>query len=151
MTHLASNALKTFTKGKVRDVYDLDDRLLVCTSDRISAYDVVLPDPIPDKGKVLTAISLFWFDYLGHICPHHLISGNVDEFPAELREVAESMRDRAMLETMYSAGLRVAELVSLDLESWDRDANILRVIGRQEDQATAWIKWPGPPATWGCF
>ena len=97
MIELASDSLKTFTKGKVRDVYDLDDRLLVCTSDRISAYDVILPDPIPDKGKVLTAISLFWFDYLGHVCPHHLISGNVDEFPPELQKYADDMRDRAML------------------------------------------------------
>ena len=97
MIELASDSLKTFTKGKVRDVYDLDDRLLVRTSDRISAYDVILPDPIPDKGKVLTAISLFWFDYLGHVCPHHLISGNVDEFPPELQKYADDMRDRAML------------------------------------------------------
>jgi len=97
MIELASDSLKTFTKGKVRDVYDLDDRLLVRTSDRISAYDVILPDPIPDKGKVLTAISLFWFDYLGHVCPHHLLSGNVDEFPPELKKYADDMRDRAML------------------------------------------------------
>jgi phosphoribosylaminoimidazole-succinocarboxamide synthase len=99
MTDLATQELKPFTTGKVRDVFDLDDRLLIVTSDRISAYDVVISEPIPDKGKVLTAMSLFWFDYLGHICRHHLISGNVDEFPEELSGHAEAWRDRAMLVT----------------------------------------------------
>jgi len=89
--------LKPFAQGKVRDVYDLGDRLLIATTDRISAYDVVLPDPIPDKGKVLTAMSIFWFDYLGGVCRNHLISTNVDEYPPELRAHADALRDRSML------------------------------------------------------
>jgi phosphoribosylaminoimidazole-succinocarboxamide synthase len=93
----AGTPLKPFTQGKVRDVFDLGDRLLIRTSDRISAYDVILPDPIPDKGKVLTAMSLFWFGHLGHICAHHLITGNVDEFLPEVAGDAEEWRDRSML------------------------------------------------------
>jgi len=89
--------LKPFTQGKVRDVFDLGDRLLICTSDRISAYDVILPDPIPDKGKVLTAMSLFWFAQLGRICANHLITGNVDEFPPDVTGDREAWRDRSML------------------------------------------------------
>jgi len=89
--------LKPFAQGKVRDVYDLGDRLLITTSDRISAYDVVIPSPIPDKGKVLTAMSLFWFDRLGHICPHHFLTARVEEFPPELAPHAEALRDRSML------------------------------------------------------
>ena len=91
--------LKPFTRGKVRDVFDLGDRLLIVTSDRISAYDVVMNEPIPDKGKILTAMSLFWFDLLGGLCRHHLITGNVDEFPEDLRDQAAGWRDRAMLVT----------------------------------------------------
>jgi phosphoribosylaminoimidazole-succinocarboxamide synthase len=90
-------SLTPFTRGKVRDVYDLGDRLLIATSDRISAYDVILPDPIPDKGKVLTAMSLFWFDLLGHVCPHHLISSRVEDYPAQVQAHAELLRDRSML------------------------------------------------------
>jgi phosphoribosylaminoimidazole-succinocarboxamide synthase len=95
--NVSSTDLVPFTKGKVRDVYDLDDRLLIVTSDRISAYDVVMSEPIPDKGKILTAMSLFWFEYLDGLCRHHLITGNVDLLPAELREVAQAWRDRVML------------------------------------------------------
>jgi phosphoribosylaminoimidazole-succinocarboxamide synthase len=91
--------LKPFVRGKVRDVYDLDDRLLIVTSDRISAYDVVMNEPIPDKGKLLTAMSLFWFDYLQGLCRHHLITGDVDAFPVELRAAAAAWRHRAMLVT----------------------------------------------------
>jgi len=94
-----STGLTPFTRGKVRDVYDLDDRLLIVTSDRISAYDVVMNEPIPDKGKLLTAMSLFWFEYLGGLCRHHLITADVDQFPGELRSVAAPWRDRAMLVT----------------------------------------------------
>ena len=68
--------------GKVREIYDAgDDRLLLVASDRISAYDVVLPQPIPDKGKVLTGISCYWLDVLGDVCPTHLISAHADDFP----------------------------------------------------------------------
>ena len=96
---LSQTELTPFTRGKVRDVYDLDTRLLIVTSDRISAYDVVMSEPIPDKGKLLTAMSLFWFDFLKGSCRHHLITADVDRFPAELREVAAPWRERAMLVT----------------------------------------------------
>lgn len=88
---------ETFIRGKVRDVYDLDDRLLICTSDRISAYDVILPDPVVDKGKILTAMSLFWFEYLGHVCPHHLISSDMSTFPESFRLRADEFEGRSML------------------------------------------------------
>src|SRR6187549_1466758 len=64
--------LPLWRRGKVRDVYDLGDRLLIVTTDRISAFDVVLPTPIPDKGRVLTQLSLFWFDLLADVVPNHI-------------------------------------------------------------------------------
>ncbi|APW62722.1 phosphoribosylaminoimidazolesuccinocarboxamide synthase [Paludisphaera borealis] len=83
-------------QGKVRDVYDLGDRLLLVATDRISAFDWVLPTPIPDKGRVLTSLSGFWFDRLG--VPNHLISSDVADLPIELSdEVREELRGRSML------------------------------------------------------
>ena len=73
---------KLFHRGKVRDVYDLGDSLLIVATDRISAFDCVLPNGLPGKGQNLTEISLFWFELLKDICPHHLISANVDEYPS---------------------------------------------------------------------
>jgi phosphoribosylaminoimidazole-succinocarboxamide synthase len=69
--------LRLHSRGKVREIYELEDDLLLVASDRISAYDVILPDPIPDKGVVLTQMSIFWFDLLGDICPNHFISEDV--------------------------------------------------------------------------
>jgi phosphoribosylaminoimidazole-succinocarboxamide synthase len=83
-------------RGKVRDVYDLGDTLLIVATDRISAFDYVLGSGIPDKGKVLTQLSAFWFDKISDITPHHLISTNVDDFPAEAREHREILRGRTM-------------------------------------------------------
>jgi phosphoribosylaminoimidazole-succinocarboxamide synthase len=83
-------------RGKVRDVYALDDRLLIVATDRISAFDVVLPNGIPHKGSVLTQISRFWFDRID-ICPNHLISTDVADFPAPLRAYAEELAGRSML------------------------------------------------------
>jgi phosphoribosylaminoimidazole-succinocarboxamide synthase len=82
-------------RGKVRDIYDLGDRLLIVASDRLSAFDVVLPTPIPDKGKVLTQLSLFWFETLRDVVPHHVLS--TTEFPAELKQYEDQLRGRAML------------------------------------------------------
>ncbi|MDG3005327.1 phosphoribosylaminoimidazolesuccinocarboxamide synthase [Paludisphaera mucosa] len=83
-------------QGKVRDVYDLGDRLLLVASDRISAFDWVLPTPIPDKGRVLSSLSEYWFERLG--VPNHLISANVDDFPIALDDAArKALRGRAML------------------------------------------------------
>ncbi len=84
-------------RGKVRDIYDLGDSLLIVASDRISAFDVVMNDPIPDKGKILTQISAFWFGQIGDLVPHHLISTDVATFPPACRSYIESLRDRSML------------------------------------------------------
>jgi phosphoribosylaminoimidazole-succinocarboxamide synthase len=86
-----------FAKGKVRDVYDLGDRLLMVATDRISAFDVVLPNGIPGKGKVLTQMSLFWFDLVKNVAENHLISGSVDEFPEVLKKHREILEGRSML------------------------------------------------------
>jgi phosphoribosylaminoimidazole-succinocarboxamide synthase len=86
-----------FAKGKVRDVYDLGDRLLIVATDRISAFDVVLPNGIPGKGKVLTQMSLFWFDLVKNVAENHLISGSVDEFPEVLKKHREILEGRSML------------------------------------------------------
>lgn len=86
-----------FFRGKVRDIYDLGEELLIVATDRISAFDVVLPTPIPDKGRILTQISLFWFNYLKDIVPNHLISGDVEDFPPQLFPYKEILRGRSML------------------------------------------------------
>src|SRR3712207_7920687 len=84
-------------RGKVRDVYDLGDRLLIVATDRISAFDVVMPNGIPDKGKVLTALSLFWFDRFGADFPNHLLSGRVEDYPPQLEQFAGQLGGRSML------------------------------------------------------
>ncbi len=84
-------------RGKVRDLYAVDGDLLLVATDRISAFDHVLATGIPDKGKVLTQISLFWFDLLKELVPNHLITANVAEFPARLRAYADQLQGRSML------------------------------------------------------
>ena len=84
-------------RGKVRDVYEVDGQLLMIATDRISAFDVVLPTPIPLKGAVLTQLSRFWFDMLRDLVPHHMISANVDEFPEQLKKYRSLLRLRTML------------------------------------------------------
>lgn len=84
-------------RGKVRDIYDLGGSLLFIASDRISAFDVVLPSGIPNKGKVLTAMSLFWFDYLKDIVDSHLITANVDEYPENLHKYRDVLAGRSMI------------------------------------------------------
>jgi phosphoribosylaminoimidazole-succinocarboxamide synthase len=85
-----------FHRGKVRDVYDLDQQLLMVASDRISAFDYVLPTIVPDKGKVLHKISLFWFDYTQGIVPNHVITGDFEKFPSALKKYP-CLKDRSML------------------------------------------------------
>ena len=88
--------LKLRGRGKVRDIYELDDGLLlIVATDRLSAFDVVLPTPIPDKGRVLTQLSVFWFDYLEDVVKNHLIASKF--FPPELSPYADELRGRAML------------------------------------------------------
>ena len=84
-------------RGKVRDVYDLGDRILIVATDRISAYDVIMPTPIPDKGRILTALSLFWFDFLSDLTPNHLITAEVGEMGPEARAQADVLEGRSML------------------------------------------------------
>jgi len=83
-------------RGKVRDLYDLGDRLLLVATDRISAFDVVMPNGIPDKGRILNSLSVFWFGLLAGM-PNHLISADVDAYPAALQGVKEDLRGRSML------------------------------------------------------
>ncbi len=89
--------LTLWRRGKVRDVYDLGDRLLVVATDRISAFDVVLPTGIPDKGRVLNQISLFWFEQLKDVVPNHVITADVSVYPAELARHREQLEGRSML------------------------------------------------------
>jgi phosphoribosylaminoimidazole-succinocarboxamide synthase len=84
-------------RGKVRDIYDLGDRLLLVATDRISAFDAVLPDPIPHKGEVLTKLSLYWFDLLSGIVPNHLISADVADLPDAFARHADWLAGRFML------------------------------------------------------
>ncbi len=99
-TPLLETALSGLTlhrRGKVRDVYEVGNDLLIVTTDRISAFDYVLGSGIPDKGKVLTQLSAFWFERMGDLVPHHLLSTDVRDFPAALAPHADTLRGRAML------------------------------------------------------
>jgi len=90
--------LQLHASGKVRDVYRLDaDRLLFVATDRISAFDYILATGIPYKGKVLTQISLFWFDFLKDVVPNHLITADVNQYPAEIRKYDDQLRGRSMV------------------------------------------------------
>ncbi|MFH1386373.1 MAG: phosphoribosylaminoimidazolesuccinocarboxamide synthase [bacterium] len=86
-----------FKRGKVRDVYDLGDKLLVISTDRISCFDVVLPSEIPHKGEVLTKLSLFWFEYTSGLIANHLITADVDDYPQELMAYKPILENRSML------------------------------------------------------
>lgn len=88
---------KLLARGKVRDVYDLGDNLLFVATDRISAFDVILPTPIPRKGEVLTQLSIFWFDFLKDVIPTHFITANFDEYPAELQAHRGQLDRRSMI------------------------------------------------------
>ena len=90
-------AIPLIGRGKVRDLYAVDDALLLVATDRISAFDHVLGTGIPGKGKILTQISLFWFDLLSQLVPNHLITAEVGEFPAALRPYADQLEGRSML------------------------------------------------------
>jgi phosphoribosylaminoimidazole-succinocarboxamide synthase len=92
-THFAG--LAPAARGKVRDIYDLGDKLLIIATDRLSAFDVILPTPIPDKGRVLTQLSLFWFDLLRDVIPNHVLSST--DFPAAFNAFREELADRSMV------------------------------------------------------
>lgn len=89
--------LQLFRRGKVRDVYDLGDNLLMVATDRISAFDVIMNEPVPGKGEILTALSLFWFDRTKDLVPNHLVSANVEDYPDVCGNYTEQLRGRSML------------------------------------------------------
>lgn len=89
--------LKLVSRGKVRDIYEVGDNLLIVTTDRMSAFDVVMDDPIPDKGKILTKISVFWFERTSPLIDNHIISANPDEYPEACQPYKEYLIDRSML------------------------------------------------------
>lgn len=97
LTQSELSALTLHARGKVRDIYEAGDNLLFLASDRISAFDHILASEIPDKGKVLTQLSLFWFDYLRDIVPNHVITARVEEYPEPLRYLHDQLRGRSML------------------------------------------------------
>src|SRR3972149_7226528 len=80
------SSLKLLKRGKVRDIYDLDSALLIISTDRVSAFDVVLPNGIPEKGKVLTAMSVYWFKIMTDIIPNHLITSEINNFPEKIKQ-----------------------------------------------------------------
>ena len=92
-THFAG--ITPVARGKVRDIYDLGDRLLIIATDRLSAFDVVMPTPIPDKGRILTQLSLFWFNLLRHVIPNHILSAT--QFPAPFDRFVEELAGRSMV------------------------------------------------------
>ena len=89
--------LNLVNRGKVRDIYDLGEHLLIVTSDRISAFDVIMDEGIPQKGYVLTEISKFWFDQMTDLIPHHLVATEVDDFPAITHQYRDQLEGRSML------------------------------------------------------
>jgi phosphoribosylaminoimidazole-succinocarboxamide synthase len=99
--------LTLHARGKVRDIYDLGEQLLFVASDRISAFDYVLASGIPDKGRVLTQLSLFWFDYLSDIVPNHVITADFDDYPQELQPYERQLRGRSMI-------VKKAEMVTVE-------------------------------------
>jgi len=99
--------IELLSRGKVRDIYASGDRLLIVASDRLSAFDFILPSPIPDKGRVLTQISLFWFDLLHDTTANHLISADLSDYPAEFQPFRDQLEGRSML-------VRRAEMLPLE-------------------------------------
>ncbi len=97
ITETAFEGLRLVNRGKVRDIYEVGDHLLIVATDRISAFDVIMRDPIPDKGKILTRMSNFWFEKTKDIIENHIISTDVDQYPNECRPYKEEIRGRSML------------------------------------------------------
>jgi phosphoribosylaminoimidazole-succinocarboxamide synthase len=91
------SGMPLYARGKVRDVYDLGDRLLIIATDRISAFDCIMPNGIPGKGKILTEMSLFWFDFVGDVVPNHLVTARFDEYPEPLRAYRDQLEGRSMI------------------------------------------------------
>jgi phosphoribosylaminoimidazole-succinocarboxamide synthase len=150
--------LQLHASGKVRDVYRLDsDRLLFVATDRLSAFDYILATGIPHKGKVLTQISLFWFDYLKDVVPNHLITADVNQYPAEIRKYADQLRGRSMV--VMSADMVPVECVVrgyISGSAWKEYKATGKVCGidlptgmRESDQLPEPIFTPSTKATSG--
>lgn len=97
MSHDILPGLTLYNRGKVRDIYTVDDKLLLVATDRISAFDVILPTDIPEKGKILTALSVYWFEVMKDIIPNHFITTDVNRFPAVCQPYRSQLEGRAML------------------------------------------------------
>lgn len=97
LIHTKLPGTRVFKRGKVRDLYELDDKLLIIATDRISAFDCVMPNGIPGKGKILTQMSLFWFEFVKEIVESHLISADINQFPEELKRFGDILEGRSML------------------------------------------------------
>ncbi|MCK4590294.1 MAG: phosphoribosylaminoimidazolesuccinocarboxamide synthase, partial [Candidatus Latescibacteria bacterium] len=97
LIHTELPGIKLFKRGKVRDLYELDDKLLIIATDRISAFDCIMPNGIPGKGRILTQMSLFWFDFVKEIVENHLISADVDQFPQRIQKFRDVLESRSML------------------------------------------------------
>jgi len=91
------SSLKLLKRGKVRDIYDLDKALLIISTDRVSAFDVILPNGIPGKGRILTAMSVYWFRIMEDIVPNHLIASEINDFPAHIKQYRSVIEGRSML------------------------------------------------------
>ena len=102
--------VERYGRGKVRDVYSVDGRLLIVATDRISAFDYILPTGIPGKGKVLTQLSIFWFDFLKDLTPTHFLSARVDDYPQPLADFRDQLEGRSML--VRRAGMIAIECVA---------------------------------------
>src|SRR5215510_16181437 len=89
--------VKLHSRGKVRDIYDLGENFLIVATDRLSAFDVVLPSPIPDKGRVLTYMSAFWFRHFKDTVQNHMVSTRAEDFPPSLRLYTDQLKGRSML------------------------------------------------------
>jgi len=150
--------LQLYASGKVRDIYKVDaNHLLFVASDRISAFDYVLATGIPNKGRVLTQLSLFWFDFLKDIVPNHLATADIREYPAELQKYAEQLRGRSML--VVSADMVTIECVVrgyISGSGWKEYQNASSVCGirlpaglRESDKLPEPIFTPAIKATSG--
>jgi len=103
--------LKLFSRGKVRDVYEVEDKLLIVATDRISAFDVVMTDPVPEKGMILTRMSAFWFSQMDDIIANHLISTDVDTYPEECSPFKNILQGRSIAGQKKLAALPVECIV----------------------------------------
>ena len=132
--------LELHASGKVRDVYNLDgDHLLFVATDRISAFDFVLATGIPHKGRVLTQISLFWFDFLKDIVPNHFVTADVNRYPAAVRAHTDELRGRSMM--VMRAEMFPVECVA---------RGYLSGSGRKEYKATGTVCGRAPASPCGC-